>query len=637
MMGTQPSTLQSALFSYHINLEHRVPAEHLLRRISANLDLSFVIPSVRHLYGRSGNVSLDPRVILKMLLLLFLYDIPSERELAEQIRVRLDFLWFLGFDLDAPVPDHSVLSKARARWGEKVFEKFFLRMVEQCVQAGLVNGSLLHIDSTIVKAQASKDSVVASGPELVSALRQAYQQQQGKLQVLPAQSEASTARPEDAAKPTATPSQASGAEGPEPASVAAAVGTPAVETTPTEPMPVAEPSRPAAVAPEQPTASVAETQSVAAAQSAAAARTPTVRVLPSVRVSSTPKPGDAKPAGQKLPVNSTHISTTDPEAQLARNKSGVTELNYKEHRLVDDAHGVITAVAASSSNVPDGSQLPALYEQHLWSTGLKQGQVTLAGDHHYGTASNYIYCAQAQVRAHLGDTSANLEERGKLPLSQFVYEPAHDRLRCPQGHYLLWHQDRLEEQAKVYLIEDAALCGRCALREQCTKSKRGRSIQRHVQADLVEAARAEANSPAGRHSRQRRQHVMEGSFADAFNNHGAKKARWRGLARQRIQSWMIAAVQNLRLLVRKQLSGPIRVASAALAGAAKGTGSRVEWVRPHACAYSGAGGGPFSPGRSHWSALWLLLAAIHAITTNCVAVARNATWATRPYVGSYAC
>ena len=635
MMGTQPSTLQAALFSYHINLEHRVPAEHLLRRISATLDLSFVIPSVRHLYGRSGNVSLDPRVILKMLLLLFLYDIPSERELVEQIRVRLDFLWFLGFDLEAPVPDHSVLSKARARWGEKVFEKFFLRMVEQCVQAGLVNGSLLHLDSTIVKAQASKDSVVASGPELVSALRQAYQHQQGKLQVLPAPLEASASRPEGAAQPTAIPSQASGSQRSEPAPVAGALGTPAVETTPSELMPVAEPCSPAAVAPEQPMAPVAETQSAPAAQRAAAARTPTVRVLPSARVSSTPKPKDAKPAGKKLPVNRTHISTTDPEAQLARNKSGVTELNYKEHRLVDDAHGVITAVAASTSNVPDGSQLPALYEQHLSSTGLKQGQVTLAGDHHYGTASNYIYCAQAQVRAHLGDASANLEERGKLPLSQFVYEPAQDRLRCPQGHYLLWHQDRLEEQAKVYLIEDAALCGKCALREQCTKAKGGRSIQRHVQADLVEAARAEANSPAGRRSRQRRQHVMEGSFADAFNNHGAKQARWRGLARQRIQSWMIAAVQNLRLLVRKQLSGPIRVASAALAGAAKGTGSRVEWVRPHACAYSERGSDRFRSGGYPGSTLWLQLAAINAITTHWVAVARNASWATRPHVVSY--
>ena len=129
-------------------------------------------------------MSLDPKVILKMMLLLFYYDIPSERELMEQIGERLDFLWFLGFDLETSIPDHSVLSKARARWGAEVFEQLFVRTVRQCVQAGLVDGRLLHVDSTIVKANASRNSVVQTSPEMVAALRQAYQQQVGKLQVL---------------------------------------------------------------------------------------------------------------------------------------------------------------------------------------------------------------------------------------------------------------------------------------------------------------------------------------------------------------------------------------------------------------------------------------------------------------------
>jgi transposase len=517
MMGTQPSNRQPALFSYHIDLEQRIPADHWLRAMAAVLDLSFVIPTVRHLYGRSGNVSLDPRVILKMMLLLFLYDVPSERELIEQIRVRLDFLWFLGFDLDTEIPDHSVLSKARARWGEEVFQKLFIRIVQQCVEAGLVSGSLLHIDSTIVKASASKDSVVTSSPEMVSALRQAYQQQQSKLEVLPAEPPESQPAPQkQAAEPVSKPAP-------------------------------------------QAIATVVKGQTDARPQTAPATNTPELRVVAAADSShSTPSP---KSEGKNLPVNSTHISTTDPEAELARNKSGVTELNYKEHRLVDDAHGVITALATTTSNVPDGSQLPGLYEQHALNSGLKAGEVTLAGDHHYGTAPNYIYCAQQGVRAHLAQASANLEERGKLPLSQFVYEPSQDRLRCPAGHYLRLHQQRPEEQLKVYLIEEPKLCADCALREQCTDSKRGRSIRRHEQAELVEAARCEANSWAAAYSRKRRRHVMEGSFADAFNNHGAKRARWRGLARQRIQSWLIATVQNFRVLVRKLAGRPAATAA----------------------------------------------------------------------------
>jgi hypothetical protein len=136
---------------------------------------------------------LDPRVIVKLLLLLFLYDIPSERELMEQVRARLDFLWFLGFDLETEIPDHSVLTKARVRWGLPVFEQLFFQTVNQCVQAGLVQGRLLHIDSTMVKANAQKDTIVASGPELVDALRQACQKQVAKLEVLPAEPQASGA------------------------------------------------------------------------------------------------------------------------------------------------------------------------------------------------------------------------------------------------------------------------------------------------------------------------------------------------------------------------------------------------------------------------------------------------------------
>ena len=530
MMGTQPRCRQPALFSYHIDLEQRVSAEHLLRRVDALLDLSFVAPEVRDFYGRSGNVSLDPQVILKMMLLLFLYNIPSERELMEQIEVRLDFLWFLDFELDTQIPDHSVLSKARARWGEEIFQKLFIRMVQQCVEAGLVGGSLVHIDSTIVKASASKDSVVSSSPELVNALRQAYQKERGKLEVLPAE-------PQVDAPVTPSPELTAKAQAATPVS-------------------------------EQPTLTVVETPSESQTPSAPA----TSSSAPKLLVLAAPAPANSDPraghskgqtkkdAGKKLPVNDTHISTTDPEAQLARNKSGVTELSYKEHRLVDDAHGIITAVAATSSNVPDGSQLPTLYEQHQFNSAMKLGEVTIAGDCHYGTAANYIYCAQNGMRAHLAEASANVEERGKLPLSKFIYEAAEDRLRCPEGHYLVLHQDRPQEQIKVYLIEDAKLCAQCPMRKQCTESARGRSIRRHVQTEIVEAARAEAQSEAGAYSRKRRRHVMEGSFADAFNNHGAKKARWRGLARQRIQSWLIATVQNLRVLVRNLASRPAAAA-----------------------------------------------------------------------------
>src|SRR5688572_3721444 len=177
MMGRLQSR-QPSLFTYDVNLELRIATDHPLRAVKRTLDLSFVDPLVEKTYGRSGNQSIPPQTLLRMLFLLFYYTIPSERELSEQIAVRLDFLWFLDLDIDSPVPNHSVLSKARARWGGEIFQQLFVRTVEQRVEAGLVEGKLLHIDSTIVAANASRDSVFKSSPELITALRRACQEMQ---------------------------------------------------------------------------------------------------------------------------------------------------------------------------------------------------------------------------------------------------------------------------------------------------------------------------------------------------------------------------------------------------------------------------------------------------------------------------
>jgi transposase len=170
------------LFSYKVNLDKRVRSDHPLRRIAAEIDFTFIRAEVAASYGHNGHVSIDPAILLKMMFLLFLDDIASERELMKIIPERLDYLWFLGYGLDDQIPDHSVLSKARARWGKDAFEKFFTRTITQCVQAGLVDGRKLHVDSSLIDANASRDSVLRSSPELIAALKAAYQAQESKLE-----------------------------------------------------------------------------------------------------------------------------------------------------------------------------------------------------------------------------------------------------------------------------------------------------------------------------------------------------------------------------------------------------------------------------------------------------------------------
>jgi transposase len=166
-----------------VNLENRVRVGHPLRQVKTAIDFGVVREEVAHCYGRNGNKSVPPEVILKMMFLLFFDDIKSERELMELISERLDYLWFLDYGLDDKVPDYSVLSKARSRWGKEVFESLFVRTVAQCVEAGLVDGSKLHVDASLIDANACKDSVIKSAPALIAALKHAYCATESKLEM----------------------------------------------------------------------------------------------------------------------------------------------------------------------------------------------------------------------------------------------------------------------------------------------------------------------------------------------------------------------------------------------------------------------------------------------------------------------
>jgi transposase len=164
MMGYQPD-LQPKLFYHSVNLDERIPANSILRKIRGHIDFDFIYHEVKDRYGEKGNVSVPPPVILKMMLLLILYNVRSEREFMNTLPMRLDWLWFLDYDLDSEIPNHSVLSKARNRWGMEAFQHFFERIVWQCVEAGLVDGSKLFMDSSLVDADASNNSVVKINKE----------------------------------------------------------------------------------------------------------------------------------------------------------------------------------------------------------------------------------------------------------------------------------------------------------------------------------------------------------------------------------------------------------------------------------------------------------------------------------------
>ena len=157
MMGQHDRS--EALF-YYFRLEDQVPETHLLRLIEKHISFAFVREKLKESYSDTGRPSIDPELLLRILLIGYLYGITSERKLVEELRMHLAWRWFTGLGFDQEIPHHSTFSKNRhGRFQEsKLFEQLFEQIVKQCVEVGLVQGEHLSVDGSFVEANAAKES-----------------------------------------------------------------------------------------------------------------------------------------------------------------------------------------------------------------------------------------------------------------------------------------------------------------------------------------------------------------------------------------------------------------------------------------------------------------------------------------------
>lgn len=465
MMGREDPP-QPSLFYTSFNLDKRVRSNHPLRKVAKIIDFGFVSDEVEYLYGYNGNVSVPPPVILKLMVLLMLYNVRSERELMDTLPERLDWLWFLGYDLDSEIPHHSVLSKARRRWGAKLFQTFFERIVFQCVEAGLVEGKKLFMDSSLVDADASLESIVDTH-SLKKYFNRAYRQLEKRLGGLENDDD------------------------------------------------------------------------------------------------DDPSDDGNKPPRQDV-VNRRFVSTTDPEASVVRKGKGKANLRYQSHRAVDGSYGVITQTLLGPGDESGAHRLLDLIDGHHANTG--RGAVTVVADALYGTKENFLACNRKGIRAHIPPLPDFHRDKGCrkgiFPSSVFTYHPDTDTFICPAGKTLMLRH-RWEAKSICEYMARKEDCRACDLRPKCTRSTTGgRTVKRHFEQEVLDRSYDIARSRAGRRDIRIRQHFMERSFAEA-GRYGFKRARWRGTERVSIQDYLIAAVQNIRLLVTH---GKLKPAAAGTVG-----------------------------------------------------------------------
>jgi transposase len=148
---------QERLF-YTFRLEDQIPANHLVRKLDALLDFDPIREELASYYSDTGRPSIDPELMIRMLLIGYCYSIRSERKLCEEVQFNLAYKWFCGLGLEEPVPDHSTFSKNRhGRFRESdVFRLVFESVVASCMQSGLVGGEGFAVDASVIEADASR-------------------------------------------------------------------------------------------------------------------------------------------------------------------------------------------------------------------------------------------------------------------------------------------------------------------------------------------------------------------------------------------------------------------------------------------------------------------------------------------------
>ena len=144
------------------SLRDMIPDEHVLARVDAVLDLSWLADEVADLYADGfGRPGIDPEVAVRLMLAGFLLGIVHDRRLMRDAAVNLAIRWFAGFGMSEALPDHSSLTRIRQRWGSERFRTIFVRVVRDCQSAGIVSGDVVHMDATLIRADVSLGSLAA--------------------------------------------------------------------------------------------------------------------------------------------------------------------------------------------------------------------------------------------------------------------------------------------------------------------------------------------------------------------------------------------------------------------------------------------------------------------------------------------
>lgn len=326
---------QEKLFA-HFQLSERIPKNNFYRRLKGVLDLDFLYNLTKSYYGESGQKSIDPVVFFKLCLVGYLENLISDRQLIAHCSMRLDILYFIGYDIDEELPWHSTISRTRQLFPESVFEEVFTNILQLCIEKGMVSGHTQAIDSAPVKANASMDTLELKVPEedLAEHLR--------RIRAI------SSMDREEPHRKSKNDKSDEGQRGI--------------------------------------TASKRELDAIKGRNKKWAK-------------DQDQRPG-AGNKGAKYTSNKTHYSPTDPDARISVKPGKARKLNYLSQLSVDTANHVITDIRAYHADGKDNQQLRDIVQRlqrRLWQQGLVFENCV--ADTGYSSGENYAFLEERNLKS----------------------------------------------------------------------------------------------------------------------------------------------------------------------------------------------------------------------------------------------
>ena len=472
---------QEKLFT-QFQLSNYVPKENFYRRLKDILNLEFLYKKTNIYYGDCGQKSIDPIVFFKLCLVGYLENIISDRKLIEHAKMRLDILFFLGFDIDEPLPWHSTLSRTRVLFPEDVFEQVFTTVLEMCISKGMVSGHTQVIDSAPVKANASMDSLELKVPEqeledYLHQIRHISSRDREKYAYRKAKNDKA-----DKEQKTIT-------------------------------------------------ANKQELQAIKSRNK-------------KWRKDQDHRPG-ARKNNSKYTSNKTHYSPTDPDARISVKPGKARKLNYLSQLTVDSSHHVITDIGAYHADAKDNQHLQDIVlrlKKRLWTKGLYWER--LLADTGYSSGENYHFLEKLQIKSYIpshgtykgGPDDFIYDEDKDVFICQMGKTIPFVK------HFL---DSRTKTKKKEYRASKK-LCIGCAIRSKCLGKSQEKRITITAYRAEYERNNARVSSPLGRELKYTRQSRVEPVFGTLTQFLGMRKVNTKGIKQANKVMHMAAIAYNLK-------------------------------------------------------------------------------------------